>query len=195
MRRLFGAFNLRKGAVVMMFESFTAFHPTEFRVKFAASRWERDGAYALRREVFCREQGLFGNDDRDAVDDYAVTIVALSMLGVAADQVVGTVRIHEEAPGVWYGSRLAVDRDNRRVGAIGATLIRLAVSSAHAMGAQVFLAHVQAQNGPLFQQMHWETLAELELHRRTHLKMRADLHFYPPCHAPEVGFVALRKAA
>lgn len=179
----------------MMFESFAAFHPTEFRVKFAASRWEREGAHTLRRQVFCREQGLFGEDDRDAIDDYAIAIVALSMVGVAADQIVGTVRIHEEAPGVWYGSRLAVERDSRRVGAIGATLIRLAVSSAHAMGARTFLAHVQAQNGPLFQQMHWETLDEVELHGRPHLKMRADLDFYSPCHAPEIGFVALRKAA
>jgi len=179
----------------MMFESFAAFHPTEFRVKYAASRWEREGAYALRRQVFCREQGLFGVDDRDAVDDYAISIVALSMVGVAADQVVGTVRIHEESPRLWYGSRLAVERDSRRVGAIGATLIRLAVSSARSMGARTFLAHVQAQNGPLFQQMHWETLDEVELHGRPHLKMRADLNFYAPCHAPEVGFVALRKAA
>jgi len=179
----------------MIFESFAAFHPTEFRVKFAASRWERAAAHALRRQVFCREQGLFGDDDRDAVDDYAISIVALSMVGVAADRVVGTVRIHEEAPGLWHGSRLAVERDSRRIGDIGATLIRLAVSSAHAMGARSFLAHVQAQNGPLFQQMHWETLEALDLHGRPHLKMRADLAFYPPCHAPEVGFVALRKAA
>ncbi len=179
----------------MIFDPFAAFQPTEFRVKFAASRWEREGAYALRRQVFCQEQGLFGDDDRDPVDDYAIPLVALSMLGVAADRVVGTVRIHEEAPGVWHGSRLAVDSESRRVGAIGATLIRLAVSSAHAMGCRTFLAHVQAQNGPLFRQMHWETLEQVELHGRPHLKMRADLDFYPPCHAPEVGFVALRKAA
>ncbi len=35
---------------------------------------------------------------------------------------------------MWWGSRLAVDSDFRRIGAIGATLIRLAVCSAHAMG-------------------------------------------------------------
>jgi putative N-acetyltransferase (TIGR04045 family) len=145
--------------------------------------------------VFCDEQGLFAGDDRDAVDDYAIAIVALSMLGVAADGIVGAVRIHEETPGVWVGSRLAVERDYRRVGAIGATLIRLAVSSAHAMGCRTFLANVQAQNEPLFRQMRWETLAEIELHGRPHLRMRADLDFYPPCHAPEVGFVALRRAA
>ena len=63
------------------------------------------------------------------------------------------------------------------------------------MGAREFLAHVQAQNGPLFRQMHWATLDEVTLHGRPHLKMRADLACYPPCAAPEVGFVALRKAA
>ena len=179
----------------MMYEAFAPFSPSEFRVKFAASRWEREGAHALRRAVFCEEQRIFDRDDRDAVDDYAIPLVALSMMGVAADRVVGTVRIHEEAPGVWWGSRLAVDADFRRVGAIGATLIRLAVSSAHAMGAQAFFAHVQAANGLLFQQMHWETLAPVDLHGRPHLKMRADLTRYAPCRAPEVGYVALRKAA
>lgn len=179
----------------MIFEPFERFSPSEFRIKFAASRWERDGACALRRQVFCEEQGLFAQDDRDDVDDYAITLVALSMLGVAADQVVGTVRIHEDEPGLWRGSRLAVVRECRRIGAVGATLIRLAVSSAHAMGARSFLAHVQAQNAPLFLQMHWEPLEEVELHGRPHVKMRADLDFYPPCHAPEVGYVALRKAA
>ena len=77
----------------MIFEPFERFSASEFRVKFAASRWERGGADALRRQVFCDEQGLFEQDDRDSVDDYAITLVALSMLGVAADQVVGTVRI------------------------------------------------------------------------------------------------------
>ena len=48
---------------------------------------------------------------------------------------------------------------------------------------------------PLFQQVNWETMAEVELHGRPHVKMRADLDFYPPCHTPEIGYVALRKAA
>ena len=186
MRRLLVALHLRKERSRHDASNpFAPFSPSEFRVKFAASRWEREGAYALRRTVFCEEQGLFGDDDRDAVDDYAITIVALSMLGVAADQVVGTVRIHEEAPGrlaAARGSRST--REFRRVGAIGATLIRLAVVRRTRWARATFLAHVQAQNGPLFHQMHWETLDEVELHGRPHLKMRADLAFYPPCTAP-----------
>ncbi len=179
----------------MIVDSILPFLPCEFRIKFAASRWEREGSYALRRAVFCEEQGIFRTSDRDATDDYAIPIVALSMLGVASDRVVGTVRIHEEAPGVWWGSRLAVEQDYRRIGAIGATLIRLAVSSANAMGCKTFSAHVQAQNGPLFRQMRWETIEEIELHGRPHLKMRADLSAYPACATPELGYVALRKAA
>ena len=43
----------------MMFESFAPFEPNEFRIKFSASRWEREQARALRRRVFCDEQGIF----------------------------------------------------------------------------------------------------------------------------------------
>ncbi len=179
----------------MIVERIAPFLACEYRVKFAASRWEREGALALRRSVFCQEQGLFNGDDRDEVDNYAITIVALSMLGVAADRVVGTVRIHEDSPGIFRGSRLAVEPEYRRVGAIGATLIRLAVCSAHALGCETFLAHVQTQNAALFQQMHWRILREIELHGRPHHEMRADLAFYPPCLTPELGFAALRKAA
>jgi putative N-acetyltransferase (TIGR04045 family) len=179
----------------MIVDNILPFLPCEFRIKFAASRWEREGSYALRRAVFCEEQGIFRTSDRDETDDYAIPIVALSMLGVASDRVVGTVRIHEEAPGVWWGSRLAVECEYRGIGAIGATLIRLAVSSANAMGCKTFLAHVQQQNGPLFRQMCWRTIQELDLHGRPHLKMQADLSAYPPCATPELGYVALRKAA
>jgi putative N-acetyltransferase (TIGR04045 family) len=179
----------------MIVDNILPFFPCEFRIKFAASRWEREGSYALRRAVFCDEQGIFRTSDRDETDEYAIPIVALSMLGVASDQVVGTVRIHEEAPGVWWGSRLAVESEYRRIGAIGATLIRLAVSSANAMGCQTFLAHVQKQNEPLFRQMNWRTIEEVDLLGRPHLKMQADLSAYPPCATPELGYVALRKAA
>jgi putative N-acetyltransferase (TIGR04045 family) len=179
----------------MIVDNILPFLPCEFRIKFAASRWERGGSYALRRAVFCDEQGIFRTSDRDETDEHAIPIVALSMLGVASDQVVGTVRIHEEAPGVWWGSRLAVESEYRRICAIGATLIRLAVSSANAMGCQTFLAHVQKQNEPLFRQMNWRTIEEVDLLGRPHLKMQADLSAYPPCATPELGYVALRKAA
>lgn len=179
----------------MIFEPIAPFRTAEYQVKFATSAWERREAHALRRAVFCREQKIFEADDRDGIDDQAIPIVALSMLGVVADQVVGTVRIHEAEPGVWWGSRLAVHEDFRKIGALGATLIRLAVSSAHAMGCHTFLANVQVQNGLLFRRLHWQVIEEFEVYGKPHLRMKADLAFYPPCITPEAGFVALPKKA
>jgi len=180
----------------MIFEPFAAFLPAEYRVKFATEAWERRGAAALRRRVFCEEQRIFAFDDRDDVDAVAIPIVALSSLGVAPDEVVGTVRIHEPERGVFWGSRLAVAAEHRKVAAVGTSLIRLAVSSAHARGCRRFLAHVQSQNALLFRRLHWTTLAEVELHGRPHHFMQADLAFYPPIADPEIGFLSLpRKAA
>lgn len=179
----------------MIFEPFKPFVPSAFQVKFATFRWEVEAAATLRRSVFCKEQGIFENDDRDAIDDVAIPIVALSMLGVGADSVAGTVRIHEPEPGVWWGSRLAVAADYRSVNTLGGSLIRLAVSSAHARGCKLFLAHVQAQNVPLFRRMHWRSVEEIDIHGRSHHRMEADLAFYPPFPAPEVGFVALPRRA
>ena len=179
----------------MMFEPFKPFVSSEFQIKHATEAWEREGAQALRRAVFCDEQGLFEGDDRDAIDEIATPIVALSSFTIVAESVVGTVRIHEEAAGVWRGSRLAVAPNYRKIGAIGTALIQLAVSSAHVRGCVQFLAHVQSQNVLLFQRLHWRSLAQVDLHGRPHHLMEADLAFYPPASAPEIGFRALRKAA
>ena len=165
------------------------FMPCEFRVKWAATDWEREQALALRRAVFCAEQGIFLGDDRDAIDEHAQLIVAVSCVGGAPDAVVGTVRIHEESPGRWWGSRLAVHAAFRHHGRIGATLIRLAVSSAHARGCRDFLAHVQSQNTPMFERLHWRSLQREALHGRPHDLMQADLAHYAPCSTPDAGFV------
>jgi putative N-acetyltransferase (TIGR04045 family) len=179
----------------MIFEPFPAFVPSGFQVKYAVGAWERRAAAELRRRVFCVEQGLFDGDDRDALDEAAIPIVATSMMAVALDEVVGTVRINEIEPGVWQGSRLAVAPEFRRLGMLGTALIQLAVSSAHARGCTKFLAHVQSQNALLFQRLHWNTLDIVDLHGRPHHFMQADLRFYPPFRTPEAGFLALRKAA
>jgi putative N-acetyltransferase (TIGR04045 family) len=163
--------------------------PSGYAIKWTTLQWEADEAYKLRRAVFCIEQGIFVGDDRDDIDDRAQLLVAVSCIAGMPEQVVGTVRIHEEDPGVWMGSRLAVHAAFRRHGKLGATLIRLAVSSAHALGCKTFLAHVQSQNAALFHSLHWETLSEEIMHGRPHHLMSADLAFYPPCHTPHSGFV------
>jgi putative N-acetyltransferase (TIGR04045 family) len=180
---------------MILFDTIPPFLACEFRVKFATAAWERRGAAELRRQVFCREQKLFADDDRDAIDDVAIPLVALSSLAVAHEDVVGTVRIHQAEPSLWWGSRLAVSRPYRKIGAIGTSLIRLAVCSAHARGCQRFLAHVQSQNAPLFHALHWRTLEEITVHGHPHHFMQADLDWYPPLTTPETGFLSHLKQA
>ena len=163
---------------------------TEFRIKHAMLPGEREGAYRLRREVFCDEQGIFEDDDRDAIDEHAHLLVSLACAPGTAPEVVGTVRIHEEASGLWWGSRLAVAAAWRRQGHLGASLIRLAVSSANTLGCHTFLAHVQARNVPLFRRLHWNNLEEVSLHGHPHALMRADLVAYPPRADIHTGFIA-----
>ncbi|MBU1361595.1 MAG: GNAT family N-acetyltransferase [Gammaproteobacteria bacterium] len=172
--------------------------PVEFIVRQATAGWERDEAHALRRAVFCIEQGIFAGDDRDAVDERAQLLVAMSCIGGMPEQVVGTVRIHDEAaqgPGLWWGSRLAVHPAFRSQGHLGATLIRLAVSRAHAQGCTAFRAHVQQQNVALFEKLHWRSVGQIAVHGRPHAVMAPDLAFYPPCHDAVSGFVSRRRSA
>lgn len=168
------------------------FRSPAFRIQWAHGPWMHRQALAVRRQVFCQEQGLFGGDDVDTIDaddPSCRLLVALSSWGGQPDEVVGTVRIHEAAPGLWWGSRLAVRPDWRRHGQLGSALIRLAVRSAHARGCREFLAHVQAQNVVLFRRLRWHLLEEKLLHGRPHALMRADLAHYPPCDTPYEGFV------
>ncbi len=165
------------------------FIPCEFRVKLAESHWEIAQSHKLRRAVFCVEQGVFVGDDRDALDDSALPLVAVSCVAGVTDQVVGTVRIHTGGDDLWWGSRLAVHPSFRHYGHIGASLIRLAVCSAHARGARIFLAHVQSQNRMLFEKLHWRTLKEAIRFGRPHCLMEADLSHYPPCTDACAGIV------
>jgi putative N-acetyltransferase (TIGR04045 family) len=175
------------------------FVPCEFKVKWAHNAWEKTEALRLRRAVFCIEQGIFVGDDLDAVDASAQMIVAIACVGGMADQVVGCVRIHQAEPGLWWGSRLAVHPSFRRHSHLATTLIRLAVSSAHARECRIFFAHVQSQNQPLFEKLGWQPLKAETLHGRPHQLMQADMAVYPPCYDPMTGFVtqpgALRERA
>jgi putative N-acetyltransferase (TIGR04045 family) len=180
----------------MLFEPIEVHVPSEYRVKLALDPWERRDAARLRREVFCHEQGLFDEDDADDLDVVATTLVAVACVAGVPDQVVGTVRIHSAQPGTWVGSRLAVHAAFRRVSLIGTSLIRVAVGTARARGCRRFLAHVQSQNAPMFERLHWRTLEQVVLHGRPHHFMEADLARYTPVCDAAVGLtVALSGAA
>jgi putative N-acetyltransferase (TIGR04045 family) len=100
-----------------------------------------------------------------------------------ADQVVGVVRIYRSEPGTWYGGRLGVKAEFRRFGAIGTALITAAVSTAHALDCQRFLATVQPANVRYFERHHFRVLREVQVQGRPHQLMQADLGAYPARHA------------
>ncbi|NJM37284.1 MAG: histone acetyltransferase [Akkermansiaceae bacterium] len=181
----------------MLIERFNNFQPQDFIFKIATSREDLLGFHALRRRIFCEEQGVFREDDRDEIDEHMIPIVCKPLIAGMEDEVIGVVRIDEREPGLWYGSRLGVAPEYRRVyrmspavsvrnqqpchaglGAIGASLIYKAVSTANAIGCDEFLATVQHQNARFFERLHWKPLEEIKLHGMKHVKMRADLTHY-----------------
>jgi hypothetical protein len=183
----------------MIFEHFGRYAQSDFLFKIATSPAEVDGFFTLRRQIFCEEQGIFQHDDRDPVDEKMIPIICKTLLAGMEDSIAGVVRIDEREPGLWYGSRLGVAADYRRLrhispgvairnmqpcyhrlGALGAGLIYKAVSTANSMGCREFLATVQRQNERFFRRLHWESIGRLSLHGIEHVTMRADMNYYPP---------------
>lgn len=151
---------------------------TKYQFKLALSPAERAAYFQLRQTIFCQEQQLFTTSDRDEYDTIAYPIVAINDL----NQVVGVVRIYEPQPRLWYGGRLGVHPDYRRVGRIGKGLIHQAVTTANAWGCDRFLATVQRANVRFFQRLHWKSLEEITICDRPHHLMEAQLDFYPANH-------------
>ncbi|WP_438017305.1 MSMEG_0567/Sll0786 family nitrogen starvation N-acetyltransferase [Sorangium sp. So ce315] len=138
----------------------------------------------LRQAIFCDEQGLFERTDEDERDAAAFPIVALLPGAPEGEEVVGTVRIYEAEPGLWYGGRLGVARGHRKQGVVGRGLVRKAVTTAHGWGCQRFLALVQVANVPFFESIHWRSLEERSYRDHPHHLMQADLDSYPPSDEP-----------
>lgn len=135
--------------------------------------------FELRKQIFCEEQGLFDQHDQDDIDIRSYPIVAIAHEENQPDQVVGVVRIYEQENRLWYGGRLGVHPDFRRVGRIGKGLIQKAVTTANTWGCDKFLATVQLQNVRFFTRLHWESLEEIEILERPHHLMQAELEYYP----------------
>jgi putative N-acetyltransferase (TIGR04045 family) len=147
----------------------------------AEERWQIDAYFRLRRDIFEREQGLFSGSDVDEHDAQALPIVAMSQVAGMPFDVVGVVRIYRSEADTWYGGRLGVAHDYRRVGAVGGALIHCAVETAHAHGCRRFLATVQQRNVRYFEHYAFLPLGELTLRGQPHQLMQADLRCFPPC--------------
>jgi len=138
-----------------------------------------DSYFTLRQQIFCEEQNLFEQHDRDDLDNRSYPIVAIAHEPNQSDRVVGVVRIYEQSSRLWYGGRLGVHPDFRRVGRIGKGLIQKAVTTANTWGCDQFLATVQQQNVRFFTRLHWQSLEEVKIRELTHHLMEADLEYYP----------------
>ena len=144
------------------------------------------GYWSLRRSIFCSEQHVFEDSDRDELDAIAYPIAALHHSSDSehddADEtnVVGVVRIVETEPRHWYGGRLGVHSDFRRHNQIGKGLIWKAVTTANGWGCDRFCATVQIQNVRFFRRLHWTSIDELEIRGIRHHLMEADLDDYMP---------------
>ncbi|MFD1144595.1 MSMEG_0567/Sll0786 family nitrogen starvation N-acetyltransferase [Larkinella insperata] len=178
--------------------------PSEYRAShitfaFAQEPWQINQYWDLRRQIFCEEQHIFEESDRDLIDEKALPIIAESSYTGQLDQVVGIVRIDERSPGVWWGGRLGVAKTYRKLSqfqtsglfndqhpihpfsqTIGGALIFKAVSTALTLGCREFYAHVQEQNVMFFNRMHWQTLEPLRVFGKLHYHMKCNLDFYSP---------------
>ncbi len=138
----------------------------------ARTEHETARAYAIRNEVFVKEQGLFKDSDADEHDEDAIHLILK-----ADDEIVGTVRIFPDKTrdGHWIGSRLAVQKGNRNFRA-GARLVKEAMRQVKRRYATVFTAHVQERNVPFFSKIGWRPIGPAtDYLGRPHQLMQADL--------------------
>jgi hypothetical protein len=105
------------------------FRPCEFRVEVGHRRLGAARPSRCAGRCSASSRACSPATTATPIDASAQMIVALACVGGVPDDVVGTVRIHEAEPGLWWGSRLAVHAAFRHHGRIGATLIRLAVAA------------------------------------------------------------------
>jgi predicted GNAT family N-acyltransferase len=105
-------------------------------VRLAGSPAEVDAALDLRERVFCGEQGVAPEADRDGLDGEATHVVALE-----GDRVVGTCRLVFRGD-VAYLGRMAVEPRARR-GGIGRELLAEAERAAARAGARTVRLHAQ----------------------------------------------------
>jgi predicted GNAT family N-acyltransferase len=131
---------------------------------------ELAAALALRIEVFCGEQGVTFDGDRDGLDDEAVHLVA-----VEGDEVVGTCRLLIEPGGTARFGRLCVRASARGTG-VGGLLLAEAEREARAGGARRIGMHAQTDALSLYRRAGFRPYGErFDEEGIEHLGMEKDL--------------------
>jgi putative N-acetyltransferase (TIGR04045 family) len=125
-----------------------------FRVRVARDRDEIAAARALREQVFCAEQDVALEADRDGLDDQAIHVIALD-----DGALVGTCRVVLEDPGVARFGRLCVRRDARGRG-LASALLAEAEREATAAGARRMVLHAQTSALSLYRRAGYQAEGE-----------------------------------
>ena len=142
----------------------------KLRTRLAQTPKEREAHFAIRKEVFVKEQGLFKESDVDEHDERAIPIIC------TVDGVIGgTVRVYPLEGDTWVGGRLAVLKEYRTY-VVGPLLVKKAMKTVRERGCETFLAYIQPQNVRFFERLRWKpTGEELSIKGVTHCVMKADL--------------------
>lgn len=135
---------------------------------------------ALRRAVFCVEQGLFPDRPTADLDDHDADGRVVVLLAHDADETLlggvrlGPARAAHPDIGWWTGSRLVVaPAARRRAGVrVGAALVRAACARAEAAGVLRFDADVQAAGAVLFERLGWTRVRDSVVAGAPHVTMR-----------------------
>jgi putative N-acetyltransferase (TIGR04045 family) len=126
-------------------------------------------ALALRERVFCGEQGVSLEGDRDGLDPEALQLVALN-----GHDVVGTCRVLVHGADARFG-RLCVVPGARRRG-LGARLLAEAEREARAAGARRMHLHAQVAAMDLYRRAGYRTVGEpFDDEGLEHLAMEREL--------------------
>ena len=138
---------------------------------------QKTEAYAIRHEVFVKEQKLFEETDVDDKDAIGTLLVAKKRSAI-----IGTVRVYPAGVtenGHWIGGRLAV-RQGHRASMAGALLVKEAMKRVKKKGCTRFTAHIQENNVSFFKKLGWKPVGPLETYvNRPHQLMEADLEQVP----------------
>lgn len=115
----------------------------DFEIRRLRTQSEFKAALALRHDVFCVEQGVPDNEERDGRDNGALHLIALQ-----GGELVATCRLVFVGSTVQF-SRLAVTRSARRQG-IATAMLEAADAETRSRGANRIVLHAQTYARPLY---------------------------------------------
>lgn len=139
-------------------------------VRKVGSRGNLEDAFAVRRDVFIREQGVSEAEEMDGKDDAATHVVAYD-----GDEPVGTARLRLVADDVGKVERVAVCESHRGRG-VGRALMAEIEAIAASEGAESVKLHAQTRVEEFYEKLGYQTTSGVFAEAGIdHVAMRKDL--------------------